>query len=407
MTWREDLGRVTVNGLGRVIGASFRGVPFLVRASERGGGRRAVVHEFPFRDDPFVEDLGRKARPFRVEGYVIGDDYLEQRDDLLAALEDEAGPGELVHPYHGVRRAICVNLSVSETTADGGMATFALEFAETPVQGPTPSIQSDPASTVSTSADTAVTASKAELVEKYDPLGLASFALQSAERALVTAAAALGDKLSAAIDAQQELAALAGQVRVLTTQASSLVRQPAEMVDAFHAAITNLGDAMFAAPGAVMDALSETYSVDLGTAAPETTATRRRERTNQLALIAALRSIVAIEAARLAPLVPYASIEEATAARDQIAGMLEEQASAAGDTAYPGLVDLRSQVLRAVPGGAAFARIVTVTRPVAIPSLLLAYHLYGSVDQEADILARNRIRHPGFVAGDLSVISDA
>jgi prophage DNA circulation protein len=63
-------------------------------------------------------------------------------------------------------------------------------------------------------------------------------------------------------------------------------------------------------------------------------------------------------------------------------------------------------VLRAVPGAQAFAEILTVTRNVAIPSLLLAYQLYGSVDLESDIIARNGTRHPGFVAGDLKVLSD-
>src|SRR5262245_27796266 len=119
MTWREDLRRIAIDGR-ELVGASFRGAPFLVESSERSGGRRVVVHEFPLRDEPFVEDLGKRGSVFRVDGYVIGDDYLTQRDALLAALEDESGPGELVHPYHGVRRAVCVNLGVRETRSDGG-----------------------------------------------------------------------------------------------------------------------------------------------------------------------------------------------------------------------------------------------------------------------------------------------
>jgi prophage DNA circulation protein len=61
VTWREDLRRVVIGGRS-LIGASFRGVPFFVvtvRAQRRAPHGR---HEFPFRDDPFVEDLGRKAR---------------------------------------------------------------------------------------------------------------------------------------------------------------------------------------------------------------------------------------------------------------------------------------------------------------------------------------------------------
>lgn len=417
--WRDSLRTVTIGGR-KLIGASFRGVPFLVESSERTGGRRTVTHEFPFRPDPFVEDLDRRARTFKVDGYVLGNDYVAQRDALLAALEDEAGPGELVHPYHGVRRAICANLSVRETRNDGGMATFAIEFAETPSQAPVPVTVVDATSEVASKADAAKAAAKAELVKKYvtnavlaaraqnptDPVSMPAFAFASAETALTRAAAALDSAMSRVVDDTQQLATLAGQVRIITAEAASLARAPADAFDAFETAIADLADTALAAPGAVLDALIEAYGADLGAAVDATTATRQRELDNQLALTGALRRVFAIEAARLAPLAPYASLEEATAARDQVAAALEEQADGAGDTAYPALVDLRSEVLRSVPGTTAFARVVTVTRRVPIPSLVLAYQLYGSVDQEADILARNNVRHPGFVAGDLKVLTD-
>jgi prophage DNA circulation protein len=405
VTWRDDLRRVTVAGK-RLIGASFRGVPFLVDASERTGGRRVVVHEFPLRDEPFVEDLGRKAVTFRVDGYVIGDDYLAQRDDLLDALDNETGPGELVHPYHGVKRAVCVNVAVRETRADGGIATFAIEFAEAPAQAPTSTEVVDAAEQVATSADAAITATEAELVEQYSAAGLPAFALASAETALTGAAEGLEDALAPVVTGTQELAALRGRVALLTARASSLVRTPADILDEFREVITGLGDTIADAPGAVLDALIDAYEVDLGDPVAPTTSTRERELDNQTALTGALRRVIAIEAARLAPLVPYASIEEATAARDAVAAQLEEQAGGADDAAYPALVSLRSELLRAVPGGAAFARVVTVTRPAPVPSLVLAHQLYGSVDLESDIIARNGVRHPGIISGELRVLSD-
>lgn len=407
MTWREDLRRITIAGK-KLIGASFRGKPFFVESGERSGGRRVVVHEFPLRDDPFVEDLGRKARTFRVEGYVLGDDYLAQRDSLLAALEAVDRPGELVHPYYSRSiTAVCVSVSVRETRSEGGIAIFAIEFAEAPAQAPTPVIEVDSVSVVAASADTAIAATKAELVEKYNPSGLPSFALASAETALRSAADGLGAALAPAVGVTQELSAMTAQITLLTTTAASLVRQPTDILDAFRQAIVVLGGTAAAAPGAVLNALTDAYAVNLGPAVSLGTATREREAENQAALVGGLRRVLAIEAARLAPLVPYVSIEEATATRELVAGLLEEQGAGAGDTAYPALVDLRSQVLRAVPGSTVFASVITVTRRVAIPSLLLVYQLYGSVDHEADILARNSIRHPGFVAGELKVLSDA
>lgn len=405
MSWLDDLRRVSVDGR-QLVGASFRGVPFLVESAERGGGRRVVVHEFPLRDDPFVEDLGRKARTFRVDGYVLGAGYLAQRDALLSALEDTAGPGELVHPYHGVRRAVCISVAVRETRADGGIATFAIEFAEAPAQAVVPSEVVDSAEQVAYKADSAIVATQAELEERYSTAGLPSFAIESCETAIASAAEALETALAPVAVSSQELAALTSRVAILTARTATLARTPADVLDEFREAITGLADTALAAPGAMLDALIDAYAADLGAAPEATTATREREAANQEALTGALRRVIAAEAARLVPLVPYASIEEATAARDAVADMLEEQATASGDTAYPELVALRSEVLRAVPGGTAFARVVTVSRAVATPSLVLAYQLYGDVDAEADIIARNAITHPGFIAGDLRVLSD-
>ena len=406
MTWREDLRRVKLPNGRKLVGASFRGVPFFVDTSERGGGRRTVTHEFPFKNDPFVEDLGRRARTFRVDGYVLGDDYLVQRDALLAALEDETGPGELVHPYHGVRRAICVTVSVHETRSDGGIATLAIEFAETPTQAPVPTISVDSTGQVGLSAASADAATDTEFLRKYNASNLPSHALASAETAIKNAAASLKDKLGPVTSLTQEAAQLTGQIALITAEASSLVRTPALITGKFRDALTGLQQTMLNAPGAVMNGLISAYSVDLGTTVIATTSTRETELANQTALTSALRRVFAVAAVRLAPVVPYESIDAALATRDQLTAILDEQAALAGDDAYPALVDLRSQMMTAVPGSNAFASILNVTRPVAIPSLLLAYQLYGAVDLEADIVARNAIPHPGFVVGDLKVISN-
>lgn len=406
MTWREELRRVAIDG-NLIAGSSFRGVPFLVQDSARTGGRRVVRHVFPFRNDPFVEDLGRKDRSFKVEGYVIGDDYMQKRDALLAALEDEEGAGQLVHIYHGVKRAICDDVEVKETRDAGGIAMFTIVFCDAPAFTLVPTTTVDNIGKVSASATAARDATKAELVEQFTVAGLPAFALVSAETGLRSASEFLGDKLAPVASTTQELAQLNGQIELLTSQAAALVRTPATAIDEFGEAIATIADTIVASPGSVFDALLDAYGFDAGPDAPTTTTTREIERANQIAINAALRRVTAIEAARIAPTVPFASIDDAIAARDRLAELLDEQAELAGDTAYPALVTLRSDVMLAVPGSSVFARTITVSRPVSVPSLLLAYQLYGSVDQELDIVARNNVKHPGFVRGELKVLSNA
>src|SRR5215475_12364591 len=109
--------------------ASWRGVPFFV--DEAGGevGRRFEMHEYPQRDTPWAEDLGRKQRRWTLAGYVLGPGYMGTRDRLRAACE-QAGTGKLVHPYLGDMTVVCEGFRFRERDAEGGICRFDLAFAE-------------------------------------------------------------------------------------------------------------------------------------------------------------------------------------------------------------------------------------------------------------------------------------
>ena len=118
MTWKASLRP-----------GSFRGAPFRVEQHESVGGRRLALHEYPLRDRPYPEDLGRKADRFEVEGFIIGAEYMAGRDRLVAALR-AAGPGRLVHPWLGTFQVAVDEFRVVETTAKGGMARIRMVFVE-------------------------------------------------------------------------------------------------------------------------------------------------------------------------------------------------------------------------------------------------------------------------------------
>jgi len=120
--------------------ASFRGVPFKVSSSDTGIGRRNVVHQFPQRDTPFVEDLGRDTDEFTITGYVIqtidnGHNYFDDRDELIDALRTE-GVGTLVHPFLGEQKVALVEKArIQENFDRGGMATFTMSFVRGETDG--------------------------------------------------------------------------------------------------------------------------------------------------------------------------------------------------------------------------------------------------------------------------------
>ena len=86
MTWKD-----------RLQDASFRGVPFKVEEESTGTGRRVETHEYPNRDKPYTEDLGKITFRPSITAYVVGDDCFDQRDRLIDAL-NKPGPGTLVQP---------------------------------------------------------------------------------------------------------------------------------------------------------------------------------------------------------------------------------------------------------------------------------------------------------------------
>lgn len=129
-------------------GAKFRGARFHVEAAVRESGRRIVNHEFPKRDVPYAEDMGRRGREFNVRGYIVvyprdGEselqkkDYVPARDALIKALE-EHGPAELQLPLLGVLNVACTRYRVTEENRSGGYCVFDMsftEFGQAPAEG--------------------------------------------------------------------------------------------------------------------------------------------------------------------------------------------------------------------------------------------------------------------------------
>jgi prophage DNA circulation protein len=129
IAWRSSLRR-----------ASFRGARFHVDTGVRESGRRIVDHEFPKRDVPYAEDMGRKAREFTVRGYIIvyprdtGDllqqkNYIPARDSLILALETD-GPANLQLPTLGILNVACQRYRVTEEERFGGYCVFDMTFTE-------------------------------------------------------------------------------------------------------------------------------------------------------------------------------------------------------------------------------------------------------------------------------------
>ncbi|WP_233872516.1 DNA circularization protein [Paraburkholderia adhaesiva] len=113
--------------------ASWRGVPFAVTGGTLKAGRRVALHEYPYRDDVWVEDIGRAGRRISLTGFLLqdaaygGGDVLAQRAAMIAACETpDQGDGELVHPSLGRVTASLLEFECEERGERG--RSFELRF---------------------------------------------------------------------------------------------------------------------------------------------------------------------------------------------------------------------------------------------------------------------------------------
>lgn len=120
--------------------ASFRGAMFHVEAGGKECGRRIVEHEFPKKEYPYAEDMGRRAIGFTIRGYCITyvrdtgvplyrRDYRIARDALVEELDKE-GPGVLQHPTLRTLTVVCQQYRLTEEEKLGGYCVFDMQFIE-------------------------------------------------------------------------------------------------------------------------------------------------------------------------------------------------------------------------------------------------------------------------------------
>lgn len=406
--WRQQL-----------LAGKFRDVPFFVKNVQTQVGRRVAIHEYPQRDKAYPEDLGLKADTFTIEALVIGPDYFKARDALIAALK-QRGPGTLIHPYYGERTVTLASPArIAESTEDGGLARFSLDFVEA-AANVEPVSRQDSQAAVESAADTALLAIATDYAEAFSLDGVPDFvesaalalardavkAIEAARRALVPDLSILTDYMAAAD-------AFAGSL-------VSLIRAPGGYAQSVIGMIGALKGLARSPVGALTSYRGLLGYGDSQPAVRTTTPARVRQADNQSAMTGLTRRAALVEAARVASRVEIATYDEAVALRDDLAERLDDEAAGIGnavpapvvaESVYQALTALRVAMVRDLTARAITApRVSRVTLPSTLPALVAAYRIHGDATRADELVARNGrlVRHPGFVPGGtpLEVLSN-
>jgi prophage DNA circulation protein len=108
---------------------SWRGVGFVLDAAPTKAGRRVALHEYPYRDTIWPEDLGKLPRRFQVSAFLVGDDCYQQKKRMIAACE-QAGAGTLVHPTLGSVQCVLMDFTTTDRRDRGRYVEVEFEFID-------------------------------------------------------------------------------------------------------------------------------------------------------------------------------------------------------------------------------------------------------------------------------------
>lgn len=423
--------------------ASYKGFAFFFETDDEEGGRGLVIHKFPNRDDPYLEDLGEEPRFYEGSAYVTG----ETADRLAVALTEmlaSRGPGSLVVPIRGPVVVRCQTFQRRHDKDRMGYVAFRVKFVR---EGAATGLISIPhlssmvlgssARLVAALADAfpraIITARQPDFVteaavEAAKGAALTIDAFRLSEPVDPTASARLRDQIDTLYDAIPDLLSRTGETASATLDAvyAAIERyadRPASgiAVEAPYAGAFALALALSHITTALADALPAEAAVramrDLALAYPaEERSPLRRSKSvtnadeNRMAVERHIRLSALAGFAEAITRRTYKARPEGVTARAEVAARFEAELENSGGAAnaelFIAIQALRGNVVEFLTRLIAdLAPIVTVQAPRAMPALWWAWRLYADPTRDAELIERNFVQHPAIMPATFQALA--
>ena len=410
--------------------ASFRGVPFCVEKIEMQTGRRVVTHEYPQRDKPYVEDLGRATRKFTITAFVIGDDYIEQIEKLLSAIE-EPGSGTFVHPQLGEMRATLtaenkVTFSVTERMAS--VTLVAIESGELEF----PSSTTDTVAATQEAADELQESAISQFCDSIDLSSVSEWVDAALNGELLDKLGIISNSdLAKVFDKVDEISSLAKKgISLLSTDPAVFANN---LLGALGLSRVATSVRAWTRVGKQLKNLVGQEKLHTGT---RQYLKAKKDRTilpeiqkitlkNSFALESVVRQTLIAQAVGVATVIgtkqdvndvaengmnqlTTQSYDELVSVRDELLWMVEEELLVTeNDRTYESLEKAYTAIYSAITATAnQKARIVEVENVEVLPALVHAYDLHEDANRDLEIATRNGIEHEGFCpTGKIKVLN--
>lgn len=409
--------------------ASFRGVPFEVEASGITVGRRTVVHEYPQRDRPYVEDMGRATRNITLQCFVVGSDYLEQAQALMHELE-EPGPGTLIHPWLGEMKVTIT--SVSELQFDQGLGVASVTITATEAGDlEFPAVTADEDTEALEAADAVEKSAVDKFCEDFDLSTINDWVDSALEGSLLDALnfVSAGD-LGKLFDYAEGVAKLADKAMALlstdpkifaTRLAGALgLSRWATTVSAWRGVAKSLKNLC---KHDKLKARTKAYAERKGEPMSDVT---RQVMKSQAAIETLVRQLLIAQMVGVSTLVATSkdvsspdgeedtrtttrSYDEIVELRDELCQVLDDELlMEESDEMYQTLDEARTAIFDVLTHKADALQHVVIVKPDDVfPAVVLAYDYHDDADRDLEIARRNGVEHEGFCpASELRVLSE-
>jgi prophage DNA circulation protein len=401
--------------------ASFKGVPFFFEQDKEKGGRGLVIHEFPNRDDPFIEDLGEAPRFYSGSAYVHGDNADSLASALKAALASR-GAGILVVPYFGPVTVHCQTFERATQRDQMGYVAFEIECVRKGVDSgliSVPLLQN----IAFGAAQSLAVALGGLFPTSISTLDQADYVVSAVTDTFAGAAATIDvmrqsypvdPKVSATL--RDTIASYVATVPAIITNTVLPGDDAKSLADVLIGMVRDFGDAM-PADSAVRASLE--FAAAFADPAPVMITIAGQPYLSPTAMVQAANASAASRVARLAGLTAYAeatlrrtftSRPDGVTARGEVAERFENelyQTNGAENAAlYVAIENLRGKVIDWLTMTINnLAPVITVESNRIRPSLDLAWILYADPTRADELVARNKVRHPSFMPREITALA--
>lgn len=384
---------------------SYKGAAFYVETDTEGGARRIVIHEFPMRDYPYLEDLGERHRAFTVTAYVSSD-RADAEATVLMQVCAMRGPGILVLPTQGPVLVRCLEFTRVHQKDKLGYIAHDLQFVREGFTSALASatnlinmifVQAEQAAAVAASVFAAVALIKS--VPDY-----VSHALQyGTEEALATLdVVRTASSIDTDVNAAQRDAIQAAYVALpiaLTNEDQEALQSIGHSVVKVAMALAENTD-----PSIALQSMAEilaTTPSEVTQDRPSTSIWRAHVRTNRNASYVLLRTAALIAYCEAIAKAELKDRPAAITLRANVSNYFEDQLGSLPSEQYELfqiMTKLRDATIEYLSRAILdLAPVVTVSASLSMPSLYWSWRLFGDPSRTDELVSRNRVPHPSFM----------